>query len=85
LFIFETLKNNVFGDTLSLSMYVRDDSDAFIASTNSERHRIPRLKQPKDRVMVSVDQVSEKSSTPLAELNAVKLLSCSKETFKPEF
>lgn len=82
MFIFETLKNNVFGDSLSLSMCVRDGSDAFIASTNSER---PRLKQPKDRVMANVDQVSEKSSTTLAELNAMKLLSCSKETFKPEF
>jgi hypothetical protein len=32
------------------------------------------LKQPKNRVMVNVNQVSEKSSTTLAELNAMKLL-----------
>ena len=72
MFIFETLKNNVFGDTLSLSAC--DDSDALIASTHSEGLRIPMLKQPKDQVMVNVNQVSEKSSTTLAELNAMKLL-----------
>jgi hypothetical protein len=64
---------------------VRDDSDDFIASTHSKGLRIPMLKQPKERVMVNVNQVSKKSSTTLAELNAMRLLSCSKETLKPEF